>query len=202
MAIVVAGCGGAPSSPSPVGEPPPPPPGLLFACYLGIGDCSSVMEGQRVSFTITRSQGLTVRSAMVDFGDGSPTETLSWSDPVNALSAVHVYQRRGIFTARVTSVDSSGREWSPSLTVTVGSVVSLAMTAEALGSLQASATAVVSGATATRFEWTFDPQASPVVTSVPRAVFTYAAPGWKDLSLLVTVDDGRVFRASGSVVVE
>jgi len=203
LVLAVAGCAGVPSSPDPVGGlPPPPAPGLVFECQLGIGDCSSVMEGQRVSFSITRSAGLTVRSAVVDFGDGSPTETRSWTDPFNSLSADHVYQRRGTFTARVTSIDATGREWSPSVMVAVGSVVSVAMTAEPLGSLQAVATAVVTGATVTRFEWTFDPQASPLVTTLPRAVFTYAAPGWKDLSLRVTVDDGRVFRASGSVVVD
>jgi hypothetical protein len=176
--------------------------GLAFQCQLGSGDCSSVMEGQQVLFVVSRRADVTFRSTVLDTGDGSAPQTLSWPGSSTMLTVPYLYPRRGTFAARLTAVDGTGVSQAQTLTIAVGSVVSVAMTAEPLGSLQAVATAAVSGAAATRFEWNFDPQASPMVTTVPRATFTYGAPGWKDLSLRVTVDDGRVFRASASVVVE
>ena len=200
LLLVAAGCGGSSSSPEPVGVTLNT--GLAFQCRLGSGDCSAVMEGQQVLFVMSRRADLTLRSTTLDAGDGSAPQSLSWPASGTTLSVPHIYPRRGTFSARLTVVDGTGGSETQTQTITVGSVVSVAMTAEPLGSLQAVATAVVAGATATRFEWTFDPQVSPVVTTIPRASFTYPTPGWKDLSLQVTVDDGRVFRASASVVVQ
>jgi hypothetical protein len=54
----------------------------------------------------------------------------------------------------------------------------------------------------TSYEWTFEPGLPVVVTTGPRARYTYSSPGWKAVVLRAVLGDGRSVIASSSVVVE
>ncbi len=200
LSLASAGCGSTPTAPSPSpAAPAVVTPPVSLACAIGTTDCSAVMAGQTVAFTAQRGANLNVRATALDFGDGTVAELGALPGPARIE---HAYDRPGAFTARLTVTDSAGATFSASAPVSVGSLVSVAMSATAVGSLMVTATAQVSGATAARYEWVFDPLAIRIVTTEPRASFTYSTIGWKDLQLLVTLSDGRTVRASASVVVE
>jgi hypothetical protein len=116
-------------------------------------------------------------------------------------SVSHTYPI-GTFTARLLVTDMAGTEQAPAAQVVhVGSLVTVSVGATDLGGLNVTATADVRGAAVVRYEWNFDPTASPVVTTEPQAWFTYSAPGYKAVVLKATLADGRVITGSSSVVV-
>ena len=63
------------------------------------------------------------------------------------------------------------------------------------------AVAEVTGAPVLRYEWSFEPFLPRVVTTEPRALFTYPAPGYKAVELRAVLADGRVILASAAVIV-
>ncbi len=57
---------------------------------------------------------------MVDWGDGSPIEFVSVDQINDTFAGNHVYSQGGVFTIKVTAIDSDG---APSNTVTTQAVV-------------------------------------------------------------------------------
>ena len=56
---------------------------------------------------------------MIDFGDGSPTESLGVIPPGGSIATVHRYQRADAYVVRVTSTDSSGIQGTSTTVVNV-----------------------------------------------------------------------------------
>ena len=82
---------------------------------------ASPTVGQTVTFTITLavpgSNGAAVRSVIMDFGDGSPTQStgIAATTPVS-----HVYTSPGTYTAKATATDVNGESSVATSAVTVG----------------------------------------------------------------------------------
>ena len=84
-----------------------------------------------------------------------------------------------------------------------GAPVIISMSVVDVGGHNVLATADVQGALAVQFEWFFERRDLPeVVTSINQARYVYALPGFKDVTVRVTLADGRLALGSGAVVVE
>lgn len=196
LAISCAGCGsdpapGAPGSPS-------PGPSITLRCAIGTGSCAEAMQGQTVTFTAERGT-TTIRSATLDFGDGSSADAGTLS---TATTLPHAYAQTGTFTARLTATESSGQSQTATQEVRVGTVVTASMSVIDLGGLNVLATADVGGAPVVRYEWVFEGTTPNVTTTTNQARYTFSTPGFKDVSMRASLGDGRVVRASAAVVVE
>jgi hypothetical protein len=81
--------------------------------------------------------------------------------------------------------------------------VSLAVTAVDLGGHNVLATVDVRGAAGVQFEWFFERGSLPeVVTTSNQARYVYGLPGFKDLTVRVTLADGRRALGSAAVIVD
>jgi hypothetical protein len=200
LALVIPGCQGggqAGPTPSPIA---PPPGGLSLSCALGSGDCTWAMLGQTLMFTARQRDGASaLRSALLDYGDGSPV--LDLGALTVAATRPHEYTRLGVFTARLDATTASGEARSAAVTIQVGTVVTASIATTNFGNLNVEAVADVQGAPVVSYEWSFEPFLPPVVTTEPRAVFAYALPGYKAVELRARLADGRVVTASAAVIV-
>ena len=76
--------------------------------------------GAPVTFTIANpAGGNVVTQASIDFGDGSPPESLGVIPPGGSAATVHRYQRADAYVVRVTSTDSSGIQGTSTTVVNV-----------------------------------------------------------------------------------
>lgn len=195
LALVLPGCDGGQATVSPT---PAPVASFSLTCALGSTNCSTVMQGQTLTFTARPGDG-GLRSAVVTYGDGSPDVNLG------ALSAPatfsHEYTRLGSFTARLDATTASGESRSSSVAIEVGTLVTGSIVTRNLGNLNVEAVATIVGAPVARYEWSFEPFLPPVITTEPRAVFTYPSPGFKAVELRAVLTDGRAVVASAEVVV-
>jgi PKD repeat protein len=197
--LAVSGCdSGQAAAPAPT-PASPQPSALTLTCAVGTADCSTAMLGQTVTFTAQRGDTV-VRSATLDFGDGTPG--VDFGALTVAASASHEYTRLGAFTARLDVTTTSGDTRSATQAIRVDTRVTASMEAVDLGGLNVLATADVQGAPVARYEWTFDLSGAVVTTTSPRANYTYSAAGFKDLQLRAILSDGRTIRASTQVIVE
>ena len=65
------------------------------------------------------------------------------------------------------------------------------------------ATANVQGGQAVRYEWYFERAANPeVITTSNQARYTYPLPGFKGLTVRVTLADGRRIQGSAALIVD
>jgi len=199
LALVIPGCDGGPATVSP--SPVPAPATLSLTCELGSGGCSEVMQGQTLRFTARPGDASTlgIRSAVLNYGDGSPLVDLG---PLPApATASHEYTRLGSFTARLEATTTSGETRSATVAIRVDTLVTATITLTNLGNLNAEGVADVQGAPVARYEWIFGPSLPVVTTFEPRAFFTYPSPGHKDVEMRAVLADGRVVRASAAVIV-
>ena len=192
--LTTAGCGGAspvgPSATAAVSAP------AQLSCAEGTADCSSVMVGETLTFTVDPGPS-SARTAALDFGDGSSVDLGMLA---TAARVQHTYATIGTYTVRLVLAGGSGAT-SPSVMVRVGSLVTASIGAADVGGLNVVATADVHGGEVVLYEWTFDPAVPPITTRLPEARFTYSVPGYKAVVLHATLADGRVITASSSVVV-
>jgi hypothetical protein len=200
LALVIPGCGGGQTAVSPSSvSAPAPTPSVGLTCALGTTDCSSVMQGQTLTFTASPGSVATgTRSATLTFGDGTPD--LDLGTLAAPATVAHEYVRLGTFTARL-EVTTGGEMRAASVAIKVGTVVTASIGATNLGDLNVEATADIQGAAVAQYEWLFEPGAPAVVTFQPRVLFTYSSPGYKAVELKVVLADGRVVRASAHVIV-
>ena len=120
----------------------------------------------------------------------------------NGLATATFYADSATGTAEVRS--SSGSVTSNTVQLSVGgTAVRLSLSAVDLGGHNVLATATLQGGTATQYEWFFERQALPeVVTFTNQARYVYTLPGFKDLTVRVTLSDGRRLLGGTSVIVE
>ena len=197
LALVLPGCDGgqAAVSPTPV---PGPAAGLSLTCAIGSTDCSAVMQGQTLTFT-ARPGEAALRTAVLNYGDGSPA--LDLGSLAAAATTSHEYVRLGSYTARLDATSVSGETMSVTVPIKVDTLVTASIETVNFGNLNVQAVATVTGAPVLRYEWSFEPFLPRVVTTEPRAVFTYPAPGYKAVELYAVLVDGRVILASAAVIV-
>jgi adhesin/invasin len=132
--------------------------------------------GAPVTFTIAApATGTTITQATIDYGDGSPPESLGVIPPGGSVATVHRYQRADAFVVRVSMVDSNGIQGSATTVVNVTRAsVSLTMTISPLNP-------------------------APVVGTVLTATISISNPlGVRVQSLTVTFGDGTAPRSLGS----
>jgi len=199
LALVIPGCDGgrAAISPTPV---PAPASGISLTCVLGSSDCSAVMQGQTLMFTARPADATgAMRSAVLDYGDGSPALDLGAFAAPATVS--HEYTQLGTFMARLEATTPGGETRTAEVSIRVGTLVTASIAVTNLGNLNAEAVADVQGAQVVRYDWTFEPYVPAVTTSEPRALFTYPSPGYKAVEMRATLADGRVVTASAAVIV-
>ena len=197
LALVLPGCDGGQAGVSPTPAPTQASAPSL-SCVLGSGDCSAVMQGQTLVFT-ARPGEAAIRSAVLNYGDGSPALELGGFTAPATTS--HEYMRLGAYTARLDATTVSGETRSATVPIKVDTLVTASIATTNVGNLNVEAVADISGAPVLRYEWSFEPFLPPVVTTEPRAFFTYPAPGYRAVELHAVLVDGRVIVASAAVIV-
>jgi PKD repeat protein len=156
------------------------------------------MQGQTLTFT-ARPGDAALRTAVLNYGDGSPA--LELGSLAAAATTSHEYARLGSYTARLDATSVSGETMSATVPIKVDTLVTASIETANFGNLNVQAVATVTGAPVLRYEWSFEPFLPRVVTTEPRAVFTYPTPGYKAVELHAVLVDGRVILASAAVIV-
>jgi hypothetical protein len=179
-----------------------PGPSVSLTCSVtGASNCTAATLGQAVTFTAQRGATTSlIRSATLDFGDGSSLDLGTLASPVTVS---HAYSVVGSYTARLTATDVNGESTVVVQPVQVLAPVSVSVTAVVTpaGSKTVVATATVAGATAVQYEWTFEGTVANIVTTTNSATYTYATGGSKTVSVRVVLSDGRTVSGSASVSV-
>ncbi|MEK6629536.1 MAG: PKD domain-containing protein [Acidobacteriota bacterium] len=168
----------------------------------------NAVEGTPVTFvvSITAVTGTSVRTAVIDFGDGG-TQNVSTS---GTSSASHVYDRSGTFVVKVSATDAAGESATATTSIVVQEV-------SVVVGLTASPVSPVVGATVTfipsavisptgtslvivRYEWTFG-DGTTGVTSTAAAFHSYATRGVKTITVRAVASNGRAGTAAITIEV-
>ncbi len=176
-----------------------PGPSVSLTCAIGATtNCSSVTQGQPVAFTAQRGTTTSnIRSAILDFGDGSNADLGSLSAPV---TLTHGFADPGTYTVRLTATDFSGESTTATQVVRVGAAVTASLSVTNGVATQVIATATVGGAVL-QDQWTFEGTTPNVVSTSNVQTYTYATSGTKTVTVRATLSDGRQVTASSTVVV-
>jgi hypothetical protein len=165
---------------------------------------TSPVEDVPVSFVFTvkaGTSGAAVRSATVDFGDGS-TQALATN---GTTTASHTYRSAGTFTVTATAVDAAGEVTIATATVVVTQAVPLNVTLTASGTSHLVAIAfqtsvLPSGVAIDRYEWTFGDGHPVVTTSGGGTTHAYSLSGHYVVSVRVVATDGRTGTARIEII--
>jgi Bacterial Ig-like domain (group 1)/PKD domain len=165
--------------------------------------------GVAVNFTFTPSGTASFRDVVIDFGDGSPTQSLG---PVSGTQSFsHIYRQRGTYTVRATATTAQGLSSESRISLTVNNRGALSVTLAAspnpasLASTQGTVTLTATvtppagstGALEAVF-WTFGDGQTQANTSTSIS-HRYAAANTYTASVLVRFTDGREGSASITV---
>jgi Bacterial Ig-like domain (group 1)/PKD domain len=165
--------------------------------------------GVAVNFTFTPSGTASFRDVVIDFGDGSPTQSLG---PVSGTQSFsHIYRQRGTYTVRATATTAQGLSSESRISLTVNNRGALSVTLAAspnpasLASTQGTVTLTATvtppagstGALEAVF-WTFGDGQTQANTSTSIS-HRYAAANTYTASVLVRFTDGREGNASITV---
>lgn len=160
---------------------------------LGTTPSSSTVEvGLPVSFKLTPAANAGIRSARIDFGDGTNTST----GAINAATTVsHTYGRTGSYTVTVQATDALGFVGTSSVVVTVTErgTVPLQLTSTINGfivSFNASASGGFSGTIRT-YDWDFGDGQSTTTTG-PTTSHRYSSAGNYVVRVSVVTTTGQV----------
>lgn len=152
------------------------------------------VEDAAVTFTLTPGEGITIRSARINFGDGSSSSLGSIG---TATTVQHTYKKAGSFKVTVSGEDSRGEEFSTSTVVTVSKVapVSVTITVTPTGTLEVQTpitfTAIMVPVVApTRVRWSFGDGTNATTTGLQTS-HVYGTTGRKTVKVTVeTVANG------------
>jgi len=172
-----------------------PGPSVTLTCAVGGGACTSVPQGQAVTFTAQKAQGSSaLTSSTLDFGDGS--NTVSLGNLSSASTVPHVYNQPGTYTARLTATDVNGESTSATQVVLVAAAT-ITLSLQNPSGLTVNATATVVGGTVTQYAWTFE--GAPEITTTNTRSHVYATNGTKTVSVTATLSDGSTLTTSRSI---
>lgn len=159
---------------------------------------SNAVEGTPVTFgvSITAVTGTSVRTAVIDFGDGA-TQNVSTS---GTSSASHVYDRSGTFVVQATATDAAGESATATTSIVVQEVtVVVGLTASPVsplvGEIVTFTPSAVISPTGTslvivRYEWTFG-DGTTGVTPTATAFHRYSIRGVKTITVRAVASNGR-----------
>ena len=172
-----------------------PGPSVTLTCTAGSAACTSVPQGQAVTFTAQKAQGSSaLTSSTLDFGDGS--NTVSLGNLSSASTVPHAYNQPGTYTARLTATDVNGESTSATQVVLVAAAT-ITLSLQNTSGLTVNATATVVGGTVTQYAWTFE--GAPEITTTNTRSHTYATNGTKTVSVTATLSDGSTLTTSRSI---
>jgi len=176
-----------------------PGPSVTFTCTAASSsNCSALNVGDVASFNIARGTTTSyIRSATLDFGDGTMVDLGNLSGPVTAS---HQYTTPGTFTVRLIATDVNGEVATSTLVLVVQEVVSISLSLTQQGAHGVFAEATVIGCTAQRYDWNFGNGATPASFSTGgnTASSTYVA-GTKTVIVTARCTDGRTAQTSGQI---
>ncbi len=156
------------------------------------GNATTTEVGLPVSFKLTPSANSGIRSAVVDFGDGSVTRL----GPVPAATTLtHTYNRTGSYTVIVTATDALGFSGTSSVIVTVTDrgTVPLQLTVQSNSALIVSFNASVQGSftgTIRTYDWDFGDRTGTTTTG-PTTSHRYLAAGVYVIRVSVVTTTGQ-----------
>jgi hypothetical protein len=165
---------------------------------------------------IVPPNGVAQITAAVADQNGAPAPdgtTVQFTTTLGRMDPAQTSTRLGVATAAFVPGGATGMAdvrakvgavQSGPIQLSVGtSTVQVAVDARALGGLNVVATANVSGGQAVQYEWYFERAATPeVISASNQARYIYPSPGFKDLTVRVTLADGRRILGSAAVIVD
>lgn len=177
-----------------------PGPSVTLTCTsASSSNCSTLNVGDVAVFTAARGTTTsTIRSAILDFGDGSAIDLGNLS---GSATAAHQYTAAGAYTVRLTATDVNGEVSTSTLIVIVQEPVNLLLNLSNPTSRRISATATVTGCTSQRFDWNFgnDAVTQTLSTTTNQASSDYNTGGSKTVSVTVRCTDGRTTQTSAQL---
>ncbi len=198
--------------------------GLVLAMVgnAGCSDTGSPVAPTQLSVSVSTAadivppNGVAQITAIVADQNGAPAPdgtTVQFTTTLGRMEPAQSVTRLGVATASFVPGGATGvadvraqvgTAQSGPVQLSVGNnVVQIAVDARALGGLNVLATANVSGGQAVRYEWYFERAANPeVISTSNQARYIYPSPGFKDLTVRVTLADGRRILGSAAVIVE
>ena len=183
-------------------------PSVTLTCTAPTSsNCSNLNVGDVAAFTVARAAatGTTtatnIRSATLDFGDGTIVELGNLSGNVTAS---HQYLQAGTFTVRLTATDVNGEVATSTLIIIVQEPATVFLNLSNSGNRHIDATALVLGCTARSFDWNFGNNAVVQTLSTTRnqASADYTAGGTKTVTVTVRCIDGRTTNTSGQLTLD
>jgi adhesin/invasin len=127
----------------------------------------------------------------IEFGDGE-SRSLNVPSTGGTTTVAHTYDEDGTYTVRVRAIDTAGRAQSQDLVIAVQPGMTVALTASdttpATGQ-SVTFTAIVTGGTATVYEWTFG-DGSAQTTGTASTTHTYNATGSKTVRVRALAANG------------
>jgi PKD repeat protein len=196
---ITASAGGKTSAAAAKVTAQPGPSVTLTCASSSSANCSTLNVGDVAVFSAARGTTTSnIRSATLDFGDGSMIDLGNLSGTV---SASHQYTQAGSYTVRLTATDVNGEVGTSTLIVIVQEVVSVTVNLNNPSGRRIDATATVIGCTPSRFDWNFGNGATPstVSTTNNSASATYASGGTKTVLVSARCTDGRTAQSSGQL---
>jgi PKD repeat protein len=177
-----------------------PGPSVTLTCTSSSSsNCATLNVGDVAVFTAARGTTTsTIRSAILDFGDGSAIDLGNLS---GSATAAHQYSKAGAYTVRLTATDVNGEVSASTLIVIVQEPVNLLLNLSNPTSRRISATATVTGCTAQRFDWNFgnDAVTQTLSTTTNQASSDYNTGGSKTVTVTVRCTDGRTTQTSAQL---
>jgi PKD repeat protein len=177
-----------------------PGPSVTLTCASAASaNCATLNVGDVAVFTAARGQTTSnIRSATLDFGDGTVADLGNLS---GSVSASHQYLAGGAYTVRLTATDVNGEVSTSTLIVIVQEPVNVLLNLSNPTSRRINGTATVTGCTPQRFDWNFgnDAVTQTLSTTTNQAASDYNTGGSKTVSITVRCTDGRTTQTSAQL---
>jgi hypothetical protein len=186
-------------------------PSVTLTCASGTSNnCSTLNVGDVAVFTAARAASGTgtgtgtttnIRSATLDFGDGTIVDLGNLSGPVGAS---HQFLLGGTYTVRLTATDVNGEVSISTLIVIVQEPAIAFLGLSNRGNRHIDATTTVLGCTARSFDWNFGNNAvvQTLSTTNNQASADYTAGGTKTVTVIVRCVDGRTTNTSSQLTLD
>lgn len=180
-----------------------PGPSVTLTCTSASStNCSAVSVGDIAVFTAARGATTSnIRSALLDFGDGTVIDLGNLS---GSVTASHQYLIGGNYTVKLIATDVNGEVSTATQVIIVQEPVTLSVNLSRVGNRHIDATANVLGCTARSFDWNFGNNAEnqTQTTTTNTASSDYTAGGTKIVSVSVRCTDGRTANTSGQLTLD
>jgi adhesin/invasin len=176
-----------------------PGPAVTLTCTSSASaNCAALNVGDVAVFTANRAASTSnIRSARLDFGDGTGVDLGTLSGPV---TAAHQYTLASAYTVRLTATDVNGEVTTATLITIVQEAATVILNLNlAPNNRRIDATATVTGCTPQRYDWNFGTDAdTPTLTTTNNsASATYNTGGTKTVTVTIRCVDGRTTQTSG-----